>query len=127
MLKRMIIYGMAVFYLAVSTGFTVNFHYCFGQFSSASFGAPQTCAGGKMRINKPCCKTEHVNIAVKDKHVNSTAHTFTAQYAAVMPVVYHIQYNAFATCRDIVKHAPNKAPPNAAANPLYLTFGNYRI
>ncbi len=123
----MIIYGLAVIYLAVSTGFTVNFHYCFGQFESASLGNPTTCSGGKMKVTRSCCKTEHVTVSVKDKHITSATNSLAPLFIADLPVMFNSGLAPFAVQAKVFNQVPNKAPPDGLSNPLYLTFGNFRI
>jgi len=116
-----------MFYLAVSTGFTVNFHYCFGELSSASFGTPTSCNSGKMKLNRPCCKTTHITVSLKDKHISSPAHSFATLYVADLPVTHYNELFVATSQTDIFKNSPNKAPPNGLSGPLYLNYGNFRI
>ena len=119
--------GLAMVYLAVSTGFTVNFHYCFGQLSSTSLGAPTSCANGKMKLKRPCCKTTHITISVKDKHLSGTSNTLLPLFAVILPAVQHHQQTPFTAIADIGENNPNKAPPDDSPIHLYLSFRNFRI
>ncbi len=119
--------GLAMVYLAVSTGFTVNFHYCFGQLSSTSLGAPTSCANGKMKLKRPCCKTTHITISVKEKHLSGTSNTLLPLFAALLPVVQYHEQTRFTAIADIAKSNSNKAPPEGSLIHLYLSFRNFRI
>jgi len=116
-----------MFYLAVSTGFTVNFHYCFGELSSASLGTPTSCNGGKMKLNRPCCKTTHLIVSIKDKQLSTPAHRFAKLYVADLPAMHYSGLFVAPLQTDIFKNIPNKAPPDGLADPLFLTFRNFRI
>lgn len=63
LLKRLLAICIAVCYLCVSTGFSVDIHYCMGKFAGISLSIPKDrcsrCGMSKNPLRKGCCKDEH--------------------------------------------------------------------
>jgi len=78
-------------------------------------------------LNRPCCKTTHITVTIKDKHLSGTSNTPAPLFAAILPAVQYHKQSRFTAVADIDKSNPNKAPPDGLPNPLYLSFRNFRI
>lgn len=69
-MKKGIVILLSILYLAVSTGFTVNFHYCMGDLANVEWGTTHddTCAKCGMKDTKGCCETKYQVVKVQDEH-----------------------------------------------------------
>ena len=73
MFKKIIIFLLAIFYINVSMGIGVQFHYCMGKMVSMAFGHDtdhnNTCGDCGMDTKESaCCKDESVLLKVQDCH-----------------------------------------------------------
>lgn len=75
MKKSLSIFILAVFYLLVASGLSINFHYCGGKLKDISFfdtvDKEKGCCGNKKR-SKGCCQNKSTIIQIKDDHRSSS-------------------------------------------------------
>lgn len=94
-MKASIIILFSVFYLLVSTGASLNIHYCGGKLRNISFTSfsEKECCGGKMK-SKGCCHNEKIVIKLKDKQQsNETAKTsFIKEVIIPNSKIYYLPY-----------------------------------
>jgi len=71
MIKRFTVSLLASLYLLVTSGLTVNLHYCLDKLSSASFSDHVVCICGDAGAGKKadgCCKDKKVSFSLRDAH-----------------------------------------------------------
>ena len=130
-MKRFLVTILALVYLTVSSGATVNLHYCMGKLMSwdlshKSEGKCGSC-GMEKAGHKGCCHDEHKQLKVeKDQKASESAFKFliTSSDAVVvsftdLPIVYP---------SSIVLDNPTaNAPPRLGAVPIFVLNCNFRI
>lgn len=111
-------------YLSVSTGFTVNIHYCLGILTAVSLSgkAPCSCKEGTSDL---CCKTTKVKVSLKDTYSPHTAE-FSFMDAGNLPVLPVRIMPAVLLVISPAPSIPGKAPPDRT-KPIYLRSQNFRI
>lgn len=69
-MKKGIITIMALFYLSITCGVEVNWHYCMGQWAETAWGhdTNEKCAKCGMTDKKGCCETVSHWVKVEDAH-----------------------------------------------------------
>jgi hypothetical protein len=94
-MKKLIITVLAVFYLGVSSGATVHFHYCMGELiewglSNDSSEGADDCSncGMKKGVSEDCCKDQKQELKLKECQ-KALLSTFKANIFAIEPIFYH--------------------------------------
>jgi hypothetical protein len=86
--KRSLIAILAVFYLVISSGFTVNFHYCMGKLKTVKLQAiAGKLCGCKAGENNKCCKSEYKLVKLQSEHKSVETSVMTPP--AVEPCPLH--------------------------------------
>jgi len=125
MLKKNVILLVMLVYLGVSTGFTVNIHYCFGQLSSVSFSSTTECSCGSS-LKYHCCKTDSLKIGLKDKY--QLRHAVLLQEAvSLQPVQQYVQFSPRTLTLPLLLPLYGARPPDLPAAPIYLLNNTFRI
>ena len=93
-MKKLLITFLAIFYLGVSSGATVHFHYCMGELvewglSSDSSEGANDCSncGMKKGVSQDCCKDRKQELKLKDGQ-KSPLCVFPAKIFAIDPIQY---------------------------------------
>lgn len=132
-MKRILLTILAVFYLGVSSGATVHFHYCMGKLvkwglerQSAkvcdSCGMPLTASK-----KKSCCKDVEQKVKVeKSQKANQTIYKFDQVLTAVLPSALFSNYVVQIPVK-ITREALSNAPPEGQPIPVYIRNCTYRI
>lgn len=132
-MKRTLLTILAIFYLGVSSGATVHFHYCMGELVSWGLakqsgkicdfcGMPKTIAK-----EKSCCKDVEQQAKVeKSQKANQLIYKFEALASAVIQPELYINYQAPIPLK-ITREALSNAPPDGQHIPVYLKNCTYRI
>lgn len=113
-----------MFYLMVTSGISMNLHYCGGKLKKVSFFHNVTekgCCGTKKK-SKGCCKDKKSFHKVKDNHKLSNCITLKpnndSYSATIIPTQF--TYTDIKSLNKIELH--NHAPPVIYDNPLYLKY-----
>ena len=121
-MKKFLVAILAVLYLAVSSGATVNLHYCMGKLVSwdLSGNKGDKCPNcGMKKTAKDCCSDQHKLIKVNDgQKVSDIAYQLT-QFAAITANHYTglpVLPVASITAQNPLTHAP----PRSGKVALYL-------
>lgn len=132
-MKRALLTILAIFYLGVSSGATVHFHYCMGELVSWGLakqsgkvcdfcGMPRTEAK-----KKSCCKDVEKQAKVeKSQKVNQVIYQFDQLSAMIVMPELFINYQAPVPLK-ITREALGNAPPDGQTLPVYLKNCTYRI
>jgi len=129
-MKKSLTLFLAVFYLVLVSGITLQLHYCGGKISSAKitfFDHRITCCCGKKAMKKGCCK--HQSIAFKiqgDQKISANL---------IVPVDYFrsivLQFPNVTFSRPLIRCAlPSinyHSPPPKYSNSLLILNSTFRI
>lgn len=131
-MKRFVITLLAVFYLGVSSGATVHFHYCMGQLidwglSQEKAESDKTCSNcGMIKGNADdCCKDKQQEYKVKDFQ-KSASSFFQVKVFALEPLAFN-QLTETAVSSASLPHPVGNAPPRSEKTPVFLRHCNFRI
>lgn len=113
-------------------GIAFNLHFCSGKLSTVAINAPakgcKMCAKlSEKDIEDGCCKTEEVEVKVKDDHQLAFKNTFVKaipefllpQWLLTIPEPTPIEAGLIAFVRDI--------PPDESGIPIHIKNCTYRI
>ncbi len=121
-MKKIIVAIIAVLYLGVSSGATVNLHYCMGKLVSwdLSGDSNDKCPDcGMKKTGRNCCNDQHKLIKVSnDQKVSDMAYQL-AQFAAIAPNQY-AELPALPVASITTKNPSTHAPPRPGKVALYL-------
>lgn len=133
-MKRTLLTILAIFYLGVSSGATMHFHYCMGELVSWGLakqsakvcdfcGMPKTTAK-----EKSCCKDVKQQAKVeKAQKANQLIYKFDGGLSsAVIQPEFYTSYQASIPVK-ITREALSNAPPDGQQIPVYLKNCTYRI
>ena len=132
-MKRTLLTILAIFYLCVSSGATVHFHYCMGEL--VSWGLHQhkkdKCDFCGMPTSKSkaksCCKDEQQQVKVDNSQkLNQTVYDFNAPSVAILstPILLN---DDLVTSAVLNKAAFSNAPPDGKPVPVFIKNCTYRI
>lgn len=131
-MKKFLITLFAVFYLGVSSGAILQFHYCMGQLTDWGLSNDTTQNAGNCSncgMNKgnseDCCTDKKQEFKVKESQtaqVNSCQVQVFALESISYPVLPEL---ALTGASDLI--SGNKAPPRAQRIPVFIRNCNFRI
>lgn len=132
-MKRILLTILAIFYLGVSSGATVHFHYCMGELVSwglekQSRTVCDFCGMPKSESKKKsCCKDVEQKAKVeKSQKVNQAVYKFDQLAGlSILPELF-VSYQAPVPVK-ITSTAWSNAPPYEQQIPVYLKNCTYRI
>jgi hypothetical protein len=130
-MKKFLAAILAIVYLTVSSGATINLHYCMGKLMSWDLSAKNknTCGtcGMEKAGQKGCCHDEHKQLkAEKDQKISEPVFQFLSINKVVsypLSVDFALRFSSLQASDDWCVHAP----PVLAAVPVYLSNRNFRI
>lgn len=125
MLKRFTAIVLALFYLSVSTGFTVNVHHCMGLLTSISVAGHSDCLC-KVSGADLCCKTTMIRVELKDKS-QKTSIIVPVVFSTILPSVSHSCFLSGVKPGSIQFLFIAEGPPGHFRLPDYILFHNFRI
>lgn len=130
-MKKFIIILLTTFYLGVSSGATVHFHYCMGELMnwSLTHDTASKCSncGMEKGNSKNCCKDEHHKLELKESpKVPAIVYDFNLSALHLLPVPFMGPAELFttSTARSIVL---SESPPRAGATSAFIRNCNFRI
>jgi len=131
-MKRLLITVLAVFYLGVSSGATVHFHYCMGELIEWGLSGDKSekaseCSncGMKKGISEDCCKDQKQEYKLKESQ-KAPLSTFQPLVFALAPVSYPDFSQIFSgTPADLIPES--NAPPRTLKTAVFIRNCNFRI
>ena len=130
-MKKLIVAIFTVFYLVISSGFTLHFHYCMGKRAGWSLFRlnKEKCGvcGMHKSNSKGCCKDEHKTVKFTfDQKVsdNNVIKIQQLPQAATLPVV--IEYSS-ALLQSEYSELNNLSPPHLRSVPVFIYNCTFRI
>ena len=130
-MKKFVVSILAIFYLGVSSGATVYFHYCMGQLVESGLVSKKSskCSkcGMKAAGTKACCKHESKRINIDS--VQKLA-GYSKQFQICSTDLIRNKYFSFREIytSSLTKEPPHSnAPPNSDKAPVFIFNCNFRI
>lgn len=132
-MKRILLTILAIFYLGVSSGASVHFHYCMGKLVKWGLERPsaKVCDFCGMPVaaskKKSCCKDVEQQVKVeKSQKANQTVYKFDQLSAAILQPELFNNYLVQIPVK-ITREALSNAPPDGQPIPVYIRNCTYRI
>jgi len=132
-MKRALLTILAIFYLGVSSGAAVHFHYCMDKLVSWSMTkqSGKLCDFCKMPLaeskKKSCCKDVKHEVKVENSQkVNPTVYKFDQSSTPLLSPELFVSYQVTVPVK-IIREALSNAPPDRQRVPVYLKNCTYRI
>jgi len=131
-MKRTLITILACFYLGVSSGATVHFHYCMGQLVKWGFAQPEKslcdfCKTPVKSCGKSCCKDDQKQAKVDQSQKVSTAVYQFKQLGTIKLTTNPWNFTYVAVPIKTHKAALCNAPPLIEDIPVFIRNCTYRI
>lgn len=131
-MKRLLITVLAVFYLSVSSGATVHFHYCMGELiewglSDDGSERADNCdnCGMKKGVSEDCCKDQKQELKLKESQ-KASFNNIQAKVIDLAPIVYPEFKFTYNHTQENLIPAIN-APPRIQKASAFLLHCNFRI
>lgn len=132
-MKRILLTILAIFYLGISSGASVHFHYCMGKLVKWGLERPsaKVCDFCGMPIaaskKKSCCKDVAHQVKVeKSQKANQTVYKFDQLSTAILQPELFSNYLVQIPVK-ITREALSNAPPDGQPIPVYIRNCTYRI
>jgi len=130
-MKRILVTILAIFYLGVSSGATLQFHYCMGKLVDWELSSKisEKCdkCGMKKGSTKDCCKTSEKQFKVDNSH-KASGNDFLLKVSTT-----DLLFSGYALNNQIVvfsntsDHPFANAPPGLSDVSVFLRNCNFRI
>lgn len=132
-MKRTLLTILAIFYLGISQGATVYFHYCMGELVQLDLNTPKQnscdfCGMSKKERKKDsCCKDEVKQAKVDNSKKTGIAHFQFQQssFVVLKPNVWEPGDAAVLT--ESINGTWSNAPPKGLQIPVFILHCTYRI
>ncbi len=132
-MKRTLLTILAIFYLGVSSGASMHFHYCMGELVSWGLAKQSAkvcdfCGMPKTSDDKKsCCKDVEQQAKVeKSQKASQVVYKFESVSSAILQPELYSNYQALIPVR-ITREALSNAPPSGQPIPVYQKNCTYRI
>lgn len=131
LVKKFVVAIFAVFYLAISSGFTVHLHYCMGKLANLDLfqGNKNKCGicGMHKKNAKGCCKDEHKVVKfTHDQKSDDNTVIKIKQLTKLLPSVVVVEYSSVLSQTEY-KERYNLPPPHFRSTPVFIRNCNFRI
>lgn len=132
-MKKFLVIILAFVYLTVSSGATINMHYCMGKLMNWDLTNKQNTqskcgiCGMEQSGHKGCCKDEHkvLQIDKDQKKSESAFQSFSISSEAI--AVNYTELPSIIISSILVENPVAHAPPRSGAVPIFMLNCNYRI
>ena len=131
-MKKLIITVLAVFYLGVSSGATMHFHYCMGELIEWGFTdnpkeSAEDCSncGMKKGVSGDCCKEQKQEFKLKEAQ-KVAINTIQAKVFTLAPISYPNYIETFESGQQVLIPVSH-APPGIHKTPVFILYRNFRI
>ncbi|MGX5817591.1 HYC_CC_PP family protein [Chitinophaga lutea] len=122
-MKKITVICIAVLYTLITSGFSVNVHYCMGRLASVDLhdSHDEGCGVCGMPVKGKCCKDEAHFLKLDNLHQAAKAFQGFAQVqVTTLPVVQPVWLQPEIPATVLQVWAPLHAPPLIPDTPIYL-------
>lgn len=131
-MKKLFATFLAILYISVSSGATLHFQYCMGQFVKVTLLPDnkkkcEACGMAKLKkSHKDCCKDKHQHLQIEkdQKHSRYTGPICSFSGSKSVGTQYHVpDFLAYV----ITKFSNGNEPPIVNNTPVFIRNCNFRI
>ena len=130
-MKRVALILLSVFYLGLSSGFTMHFHYCMGQLVKWGVAEQkqERCGycGKAKQAKKSCCKDDYKQAKVDQSQKVSPFNYQFEQTAVLVKDIHLFGSNTPIVMPEMGKFSLINAPPDRTSIPVFIRNCTYRI
>lgn len=122
-MKKLLTICFAVLYTLITSGFTVNMHYCMGELASVNLHDTHndSCPKCGMDVKGDCCKDEAKFVKLDNSHQAAKAFVdFSGNTISLAPVVMQPVWLTPVT-ETIILSPRTHGPPITPSVPLYMS------
>jgi hypothetical protein len=122
--KKLLTICFAVLYTLITSGFTVNMHYCMGELASVDLHDTHndSCPKCGMESKGDCCKDEAKFVKMDNSHQAAKAFVDLTNTITLAPVVMHPVWLQPVAQKEVLNPwAPLHGPPITPSIPLYMS------
>ena len=123
-MKKVLITLMAVFYLGVSSGATVHFHYCMGELINWGLAQDEdpNCSncGMEKGESEKCCKDEQKQLKIDKAQKSNVIHLQLKQFSASVILHKIFEHQILHVPSEPEEFPLSNAPPRVEKNPTFL-------
>ncbi|TAJ60619.1 MAG: hypothetical protein EPO58_05000 [Chitinophagaceae bacterium] len=128
-MKKLLVTILAVVYITVSSGATINMHYCMGKLMTVDLKQEQkgTCGScGMEKVgHKGCCKDEQKKLQIeKDQKISESSFQFLS-FVSDISVPCYFSYSDHSSLS--ISYPVSHAPPGVETIPIFIRNCNFRI
>lgn len=130
-MKKFLVTILSILYITVSSGATINLHYCMGKLAGWDINHPSsekcsTC-GMRSSAKKDCCKnTQKVLQIEKDQKASESFFEFV-NTGALLFTLYYSELPGYSLVAQRIQQPIAHAPPESGSVPDFIRFCNFRI
>lgn len=131
-MKKLLITVLAVFYLGVSSGATVHFHYCMGELiewglSNDSSESADDCSncGMEKGVSEDCCKDQKQELKLKESQ-KAPLSTYQAKIFAMNPIFFP-DFKVKVLPPISEQYSFFYSVPRSGKTPVFIRNCNFRI
>ncbi|MBA2250332.1 MAG: hypothetical protein H0W12_09080 [Chitinophagaceae bacterium] len=126
-MKKLFLTVLAFVYLAVSSGISLNVHYCMGKFSSIDLSHNDKCSKCGMKTGfGRCCNDEFKIVKLSDSHNLSTCElNIFSPVSIIQKKHFHISPDFYTS--TLFTTSDNKSPPGSQGISLLILNSIFRI
>ena len=120
----------AVLYTLITSGFTVNVHYCMGELASIDLheSHDNSCSKCGMPVKGDCCQDEAKWLKVDDSQMAAQAFAGLTHSIIAIPVTLQPAWLQTAPVQPVLQAwVPHHAPPPGTAVPLFTRHCTFLI
>jgi hypothetical protein len=131
-MKKLFAVFLAILYVSVSSGATLHFQYCMGQFVKVTLWHDskkkcKACGMAKVeKSHKNCCKDKHQHLQIEKDQKHSRYTEPVCTFLGIKSAGTQYQVPDFLTY-VITKFSNGEAPPIARNIPVFIRNCNFRI
>jgi hypothetical protein len=130
--KKFFVTILAVFYLGVSSGTSLQFHFCMGKLVEWGLHTEKSEKCGKCGMKKAaakkCCKTSQTELKAEKSHKVSSNDTSLQVFAPLLSESVNPFSNQRVVSELTVLNLPfSNAPPGLSSTPVFILNCNFRI
>ncbi len=130
-MKKLLTICFAVLYTLITSGFTVNVHYCMGERAGMDlYGGHSSKGCGKcgMPVKGDCCKDEAKFVKLENSHQAAQVFAvFNDTFISVPVLLQPLWLQPLAATQVLNVWAPLHAPPLITTAPLYQRYCTFLI
>lgn len=128
-MKKFVLLIVTLLYAVVSSGITLNYHYCMGQLADVEMSDVTACAScGQKKQTSPCCSdtTQFIKLSV-DQNVSQTSASVLSPAVIDLLPALSAEFNFQETAEATSVFVGYSDPPECSDEPLFIHHCTFLI